>query len=61
MTQNEAAPVPDIRPEPATDIPEHHAVLIAAAVAAVFNGRPHRILRIHAPAHRTPLWRLAAD
>ncbi len=38
-------------------IPEHHRVAVAAAVALLMEGRPHRIATIHVPTHRAPVWR----
>lgn len=51
------------RPRPvaavAEDVPAHHLVAIAAAVAAVL-GEGHRIVAIAAPAHRVPAWASSA-
>lgn len=40
---------------PASDIPTHHLVAIAAAVFAVLD-RPHRVVAIEAPPHRVAGW-----
>ena len=52
-------PAPVAAPLKAADegVPEHHRVAIAAAVAQMMEGRPHRVAAIRVPAHRAPAWR----
>ncbi len=43
-------------PPAAAEVPAHHRVAIAAAVAVALQGRPHRILTVQVPALRIPGW-----